>query len=84
MTRSWAASRRTASNSMRLPASSVHPGCAVVPAVGYDIGASGKAMVEAIVAGYETTIAIARACHPDLRQRDFARTQLVAGHNLHQ
>src|SRR5262249_42216320 len=49
---------------------SVHPGCAVVPAVlavGYDMGASGKAVIEAIVAGY--AIAIARACHPDLRQR---------------
>src|SRR5215470_18256673 len=51
---------------------SVHPGCVVVPAVlavGYDMGASGKAVIEAIVAGYETAIAIARACHPDLRQR---------------
>jgi len=56
---------------------SVHPGCAVVPAVlavGYDIGASGKAVVEAIVAGYETAIAVARACHPDLRQRGFHPT----------
>src|SRR5712692_11275258 len=51
---------------------SVHPGCAVVPAVlavGYDMGASGKAVIEAIVAGYETAMAIARACHPELRQR---------------
>src|SRR5258708_6425922 len=56
---------------------SVHPGCAVVPAalaVGYDMGASGKAVIEAIVAGYETAIAIARACHPDLRQRGFHPT----------
>jgi 2-methylcitrate dehydratase PrpD len=60
---------------------SVHPGCAVVPAVlavGYDMGASGKAVIEAIVAGYETTIAIARACHPDLRQRGFHPTGTCA------
>jgi 2-methylcitrate dehydratase PrpD len=56
---------------------SVHPGCAVVPAVlaiGYHMGASGKAVIEAIVAGYETAIAIARASHPDLRQRGFHPT----------
>lgn len=60
---------------------SVHPGCAVVPtalAIGYDMGASGKAVVEALVAGYETTIAIARACHPDLRQRGFHPTGVCA------
>jgi 2-methylcitrate dehydratase PrpD len=60
---------------------SVHPGCAVVPAVlsaGYEIGASGAAAIEAIVAGYETTIAIARACHPDLRQRGFHPTGACA------
>src|SRR5262250_1710463 len=41
---------------------SVHPGCAVVPAVlamGYAICASGKAAIEAMVAGYEVAIAIA-------------------------
>jgi 2-methylcitrate dehydratase PrpD len=56
---------------------SVHPGCAVVPAVlsaGYARGASGSAVIEAIVAGYETSVAIARACHPDLRQRGFHPT----------
>ena len=60
---------------------SVHPGCVVVPAVlavGYDTGASGKAVIEAIVAGYETAIAIARACHPDLRQRGFHPTGACA------
>jgi 2-methylcitrate dehydratase PrpD len=60
---------------------SVHPGCAVVPAVlsaGYEMGASGAAVIEAIVAGYETTIAIARACHPDLRQRGFHPTGACA------
>jgi 2-methylcitrate dehydratase PrpD len=53
---------------------SVHPGCVVVPAVlalGYQRHADGKALVEAIVAGYEAEIAIGRACHPDLRQRGF-------------
>lgn len=56
---------------------SVHPGCAVVPAVlaaGCQTGASGQAVVEAMVAGYETIIAIARACHPDLRRRGFHPT----------
>src|SRR5580693_1294102 len=60
---------------------SVHPGCAVVPAVlavGYHMGASGKAVIEAIVAGYETTIAIARACHPELRRRGFHPTGACA------
>jgi 2-methylcitrate dehydratase PrpD len=60
---------------------SVHPGCTVVPAVlsaGYIAGASGKAVVAAIVAGYETAIAIARACHPDLRQRGFHPTGACA------
>src|SRR2546426_168901 len=53
---------------------SVHPGCVVVPAVlalGYDGRISGKALIEAMIAGYEAEIAIGRACHPDLRQRGF-------------
>jgi 2-methylcitrate dehydratase PrpD len=53
---------------------SVHPGCVVAPvvlALGYERGASGAALIEAVVAGYETTIAIGRACHPALRQRGF-------------
>jgi 2-methylcitrate dehydratase PrpD len=33
--------------------------------------------MEAIVAGYETVIAIGRACHPDLRQRGFHPTAAV-------
>src|SRR5262249_47871996 len=56
---------------------SVHPGCVVVPAVlalGYDKRISGAALIEALVAGYEVAIAIARACHPDLRQRGFHPT----------
>jgi 2-methylcitrate dehydratase PrpD len=56
---------------------SVHPGCAVIPAalaIGCQTGASGKEVIEAMVAGYETVIAIARTCHPDLRQRGFHPT----------
>jgi 2-methylcitrate dehydratase PrpD len=56
---------------------SVHPGSAVLPAalaVGFQTGASGKAVIEAMVAGYETVIALARTCHPDLRQRGFHPT----------
>lgn len=60
---------------------SVHPGCTVVPAIlslGYERGLGGKALIEAMVAGYETAIAIARACHPDLRQRGFHPTAACA------
>jgi 2-methylcitrate dehydratase PrpD len=59
---------------------SAHCGCVVVPAalaVAHQRGASGAALVEAIVAGYETAIALARACHPDLRQRGFHPTGAV-------
>ena len=59
---------------------SVHPGCVVVPAVlalGYDRHVDGRALMEAIVAGYEAVIAIGRACHPDLRQRGFHPTAAV-------
>ena len=60
---------------------SVHPGCAVVPAllaVGWQAGVSGRDLIAAMVAGYETTIAIARACHPDLRRRGFHPTAACA------
>jgi 2-methylcitrate dehydratase PrpD len=60
---------------------SVHPGCAVVPAAlaaGYVQRSSGKALIEAVVAGYETVTAIGRACHPELRQRGFHPTGAVA------
>src|SRR5215212_10724392 len=60
---------------------SVHPGCAVVPtvlALGYAGKASGKALLEAVVAGYETVTAIGRACHPALRHRGFHPTGPVA------
>src|SRR5882757_8783448 len=60
---------------------SVHPGCSVVPAVlavGHARKATGKAVIEAIVAGYETVTAIGRACHPALRLRGFHPTGAVA------
>src|SRR5579862_9931564 len=43
---------------------SVHPGCAVVPAalaVAHGGHATGKALIEVVVAGYETVTAIGRA-----------------------
>jgi 2-methylcitrate dehydratase PrpD len=49
-----------------------------VLAVGYHKGTSGKILIEAIVAGYEIPIAIARACQPDLRQRGFHPTGACA------
>jgi 2-methylcitrate dehydratase PrpD len=60
---------------------SVHPGCTVVPtvlAVGYVQNTSGKALIEAVVAGYEIVTAIGRAVHPDLRQRGFHPTGAVS------
>jgi 2-methylcitrate dehydratase PrpD len=59
---------------------SVHPGCVVIPAalaLGCARGSDGQALMQAIVAGYETVIAIGRACHPDLRQRGFHPTAAV-------
>jgi 2-methylcitrate dehydratase PrpD len=59
---------------------SAHCGCVIVPAVlsvSYDRRASGRALIEAMVAGYETNIAIARACAPELRQRGFHPTSAV-------
>jgi len=61
---------------------SVHPGCTVVPSVlsiGHQQNTGGKALLEAIVAGYEIVTAIGRACHPDLRQRGFHPTAAVSG-----
>ncbi|MCC6780393.1 MAG: MmgE/PrpD family protein [Hyphomicrobiales bacterium] len=59
---------------------SVHAGCTVVPAVlaqGYERGVDGPALIEAMVAGYETAIAVGRACAPDLRQRGFHPSSAV-------
>ena len=59
----------------------MHPGCTVVPAVlalAYTPRTSGQALLEAVVAGYETVTAIGRAVHPDLRHRGFHPTGAVA------
>src|SRR6266480_1437291 len=59
---------------------SVHPGCVVVPAalaLGCARHSNGAALMEAIVAGYETVTAIGRACHPEVRQRGFHPTAVV-------
>src|SRR5262245_17362551 len=59
---------------------SAHCGCTVIPAalaVAYQHGASGAKLIEAIVAGYETAICLARACAPDLRERGFHPTSAV-------
>jgi 2-methylcitrate dehydratase PrpD len=61
-------------------AGSAHCGCVVIPAalaMGYERRANGFSLIEAIVAGYETNIALARACAPDLRQRGFHPTSAV-------
>jgi len=59
---------------------SAHCGCVVVPAtlaLACQQGSDGRTVLAAIVAGYETAIALARACHPDLRQRGFHPTGAV-------
>jgi 2-methylcitrate dehydratase PrpD len=59
---------------------SAHCGCVVGPAalaVAYERNASGRTLIEAVVAGYETNIALARACAPDLRHRGFHPTSAV-------
>jgi 2-methylcitrate dehydratase PrpD len=59
---------------------SAHCGCVVIPAavaVAAERAASGRALIEAMVAGYETNISLARACAPDLRQRGFHPTSAV-------
>jgi 2-methylcitrate dehydratase PrpD len=59
---------------------SAHCGCVVIPAalaVATERKSDGKSLIAAIVAGYETNIALARACAPDLRQRGFHPTSVV-------
>ena len=59
---------------------SAHCGCTVVPAalsVGCERHISGARLIEAVVAGYEVAICLARACAPDLRQRGFHPTSAV-------
>ena len=58
----------------RIAAASIVP---AVLSVGYDRRASGRALIEAMIAGYETNICLARACAPDLRQRGFHPTSAV-------
>ena len=80
--RSWAAPPRMASSSMTAtPRARCIPGCTVIPACWPSAsrqGRSGKALIEAVVAGYETVTAIGRACHPALRHRGFHPTGAVA------
>jgi 2-methylcitrate dehydratase PrpD len=59
---------------------SAHCGCVVIPAalsVSYDRRANGRALLAAVVAGYETNICLARAMAPELRQRGFHPTSAV-------
>jgi len=59
---------------------SAHCGCVVIPAalaVAAERKASGATLINAIVAGYETNISLARACAPDLRHRGFHPTSAV-------
>jgi len=49
-----------------------------VLSIGHQQNTSGKALLEAVVAGYEIVTAIGRACHPDLRQRGFHPTAAVS------
>lgn len=59
---------------------SVHPGVAVVPALlsaAYGRKVSGERLLAAMVAGYETVTAIARASHPMARRRGFHPTGIV-------
>src|SRR5258708_18131496 len=48
--------------------------------VGYERGASGAQIIEAVVAGYEVAICLARACAPDLRDRK--STRLNSSHQI--
>lgn len=59
---------------------SIHPGVAVIPAllpIAFERDVSGVNLLEAMVAGYEAMLAIARACHPTLRRRGFHPTATV-------
>jgi len=59
---------------------SAHPGAAVVPSALSAACAArldGRALLEAVVAGYETIAAVAAMCHPALRRRGFHPTAAV-------
>lgn len=58
-------------------AGSAHPGVVVVPAalaVACERGASGRQLLEAVVAGYEAMTVITRLAHPAMRRRGFHPT----------
>jgi 2-methylcitrate dehydratase PrpD len=59
---------------------SVHPGVSVVPALlacAHGRTLSGRDLLTALVAGYETVTAVARAGHPQMRRRGFHPTGIV-------
>ena len=62
----------------RLGASGLRGGAGFARACAKRARPSGRALIEAMVAGYETVTAIGRACHPELRQRGFHPTGAVA------
>ncbi|ASK35606.1 hypothetical protein CEK62_15065 [Alcanivorax sp. N3-2A] len=56
---------------------STHPGTVVIPAVlalAHQSHASGEALLEAVVAGYEAVTLVARLAHPRMRRRGFHPT----------
>ena len=81
MPRSSAARRRTASSSTTATASArriaAAPSCRPRSASATSAAISGAQLIEAVVAGYEVAICLARACAPDLRQRGFHPTSAV-------
>jgi 2-methylcitrate dehydratase PrpD len=63
-------------------ASLSHPGAAVVAtglAVGTEVGATGKQVLQAIASGYEVTARVGRATGPSVLERGFHPTALFGG-----
>jgi len=63
-------------------ASLSHPGAAVVAtglAVGTEVGATGRQVLQAIAAGYEVTARVGRATGPSVLERGFHPTALFGG-----
>lgn len=59
---------------------SIHPGTVIVPAVlgvGYQLGASGAAVLSAVVGGYEVAVSLAEVLHPHASRRGFQTTGVV-------
>ena len=79
--RSSAAPRHTASSSTTATASArriaAAPSCPRRSASATSARSRGAQLIEAVVAGYEVAICLARACAPDLRQRGFHPTSAV-------